>query len=76
MEFYLSFDELLGKSGNPVLLIFVPVFFFITTVLEGILIMRQQGAYPWKNASVLTGYPGQGGRASTTCSEIPFADRR
>ena len=51
MEFYLSFDELLGKSGNPVLLIFVPVF-FITTVLEGILIMRQQGAYPWKNASV------------------------
>src|SRR4051794_13907644 len=51
MEFYLSFNELLGKSGNPILLVFVPVF-FITTVIEGILIMRQQGAYPWKNASV------------------------
>ena len=31
MEFYLSFNELLGKSGNPILLVFVPVF-FITTV--------------------------------------------
>ena len=45
MEFYLSFDELFGKAASPVLLIFVPVF-SIATVLEGFLIMRQQGAYP------------------------------
>ena len=54
MEFYLSFDELLGRTASPIIVILAPVF-FITTVLEGLLIMRQQGTYPWKNASVSLG---------------------
>jgi hypothetical protein len=40
MEFYLSFNELLGKSGNPIILIFVPVF-LVATLLEALLIMRR-----------------------------------
>jgi sterol desaturase/sphingolipid hydroxylase (fatty acid hydroxylase superfamily) len=51
MEFYLSFDELLGKTASPVILIFFPIF-LVTTLLEGLLIRRRQGAYPWKNAGV------------------------
>jgi sterol desaturase/sphingolipid hydroxylase (fatty acid hydroxylase superfamily) len=51
MEFYLSFEELLGKTATPVISIFVP-FFLVATVLEALLIMRRQGAYPWKNAGV------------------------
>jgi hypothetical protein len=48
MEFYLSFTELLGKSGNPLILIFLPR--FLVTTLEALLIMRRQGSYPWQNA--------------------------
>jgi len=33
MEFYLSFDELLGKTVSPVILIFLPIF-LITTLVE------------------------------------------
>jgi hypothetical protein len=51
MEFYLSFDELLGKTASPVILIFLPIF-LITTLVEGLLIWHRQGAYPWKNAGV------------------------
>ena len=51
MEFYLSFDQLLGRTANPVIMIFFPIF-LATTVLEGLLISRRQGAYPWKNAGV------------------------
>ena len=51
MEFYLSFDELFGKTASPVILIFFPIF-LVTTLLEGLLIRRRQGAYPWKNAGV------------------------
>ena len=51
MEFYLSFDELLGKSASPVILVFLP-FFLIMTVLEALLILRRRGTYPWKNAGV------------------------
>jgi len=54
MEFYLSFNELLGKSGNPFILIFLPLF-LVTTLLEAVLIMRRQGAYQWQNAGVSTG---------------------
>ena len=36
MEFYLSFDGLLGKTGNPVILIFVPLF-LVATLLAFIL---------------------------------------
>jgi sterol desaturase/sphingolipid hydroxylase (fatty acid hydroxylase superfamily) len=54
MEFYLSFDQLLGKIGNPVILIFVPLF-LVATLLEALLIMRRQGAYPWQNAGLSSG---------------------
>ena len=54
MEFYVSFDELLGKTASPVILIFLPIF-LITTVVEALLIWRWQGAYPWKNAGVSIG---------------------
>ena len=54
MEFYLSFNEMLDKSGNPLILIFLPVF-LVTTLLEGLLIMRRQGGYPWQNAGLSTG---------------------
>src|SRR5262252_4226128 len=47
MEFYLSFDELLGT----VMLIFLPIF-LITTLVEGLLIWLRRGAYPWRNAGV------------------------
>jgi sterol desaturase/sphingolipid hydroxylase (fatty acid hydroxylase superfamily) len=48
MEFYLSFNELVGRN---MMVIFLPVFLLVI-VLEGVLIFRQQGTYPWKNASV------------------------
>ena len=51
MEFYPSFEELLGKSTSPVTLIFGPIF-LATTLLEGLLIVRRDGVYPWKNAGV------------------------
>ena len=35
MEFYLNFNELLGESASPVLLIFVPVFFITTVICSG-----------------------------------------
>lgn len=48
MEFYLSFNELVGKN---MMVVFLPVFLLVI-VLEGVLIFRQKGIYPWKNASV------------------------
>jgi sterol desaturase/sphingolipid hydroxylase (fatty acid hydroxylase superfamily) len=54
MEFYPSFDQLLGKSVSPIILIFLPIF-VITTLVEGLLIRHRQGAYPWKNAGVSVG---------------------
>jgi hypothetical protein len=51
MEFYLSVSELLGKTANPLILIFVPIFLF-TTLAEALLILHRQGTYPWKNAGV------------------------
>src|SRR5437870_12113668 len=40
MEFFLSFNQLLGKSANPLILIFVPLF-LVATLLEALLIMRR-----------------------------------
>jgi sterol desaturase/sphingolipid hydroxylase (fatty acid hydroxylase superfamily) len=51
MEFYLSFEQLLGRGANSVALIFLPLF-LIMTVLEGLVILYRQGTYPWKNAGV------------------------
>jgi sterol desaturase/sphingolipid hydroxylase (fatty acid hydroxylase superfamily) len=48
MEFYLSFDELLNRN---MITVFLPVFILVI-VIEGVLIFRQQGTYPWKNAGV------------------------
>ncbi len=51
MEFYLSFEQLLGRGANSVALIFLPLF-LVMTVLEGLVILYRQGTYPWKNAGV------------------------
>ncbi|HUC11673.1 MAG TPA: sterol desaturase family protein [Stellaceae bacterium] len=51
MEFYLDFDQLLGRTSNPATSILLPVF-LLATVVEGLLILRRQGSYPWKNAGV------------------------
>ena len=53
MEFYHSFNELLDKSGNP--LTDFPAGFPRHDLLEGLLIMRRQGGYPWQNAGLSTG---------------------
>ena len=54
MEFYLSFDEFMGKTASPIMLIFLPIF-LITTLVEGLLIWHRQKVYPWKNAGVSIG---------------------
>ena len=51
MEFYLSFDQLLGRGANSVILIFLPLF-LIMTALEAVIILHRQGTYPWQNAGV------------------------
>jgi sterol desaturase/sphingolipid hydroxylase (fatty acid hydroxylase superfamily) len=51
VEFYLSFQQLLGRGANSVALIFLPLF-LIMTALEAFIILRRQGTYPWKNAGV------------------------
>ena len=47
MEFYLSFEQLLGRGANGVALIFLPLF-LIMTVLEGLIILYRQGPIPGK----------------------------
>jgi hypothetical protein len=49
MEFYLSFHQLLGRGGNSLALIFLPLS-LVMIVLEGSIILYRQGTYPWKNA--------------------------
>src|ERR1700722_13866808 len=44
MEFYLSFQQLLGRGANGVALIFLPLF-LIMTVLEGLIILYRRGTY-------------------------------
>jgi len=51
MEFYLSFHELLGRGGNSLAIVFLPLF-LVMTVLEGLIILYRRGDYPWKNAGV------------------------
>ncbi len=51
MESYLSFSQFLGRTANPVILVFVPIF-VVATVFEAVLIMRRHGGYAWKNAGV------------------------
>jgi sterol desaturase/sphingolipid hydroxylase (fatty acid hydroxylase superfamily) len=51
MESYVSLNDLLQKTSNPVLAVFLPIF-LATTVIEGLLLWRRQGEYPWKNACV------------------------
>ena len=38
MEFYLSFHELLGRGGNSLAIVFLPLF-LVMTVLEGLIIL-------------------------------------
>lgn len=54
MQFYLSFEELLGRTADLVMTISFPVL-LAATFLEGLLISRWRGAYPWKNAGVSVG---------------------
>src|SRR5262250_2346996 len=53
MEFYLSFSELLSKSPNPMLLVFLPIFIF-TILAEALVIQARHGSYSWKNTGVST----------------------
>jgi len=43
MEFYLSFNELLGRGGNSLAIIFLPLF-LVMTMLEGLIILYRQGS--------------------------------
>lgn len=51
MESYISLNDLLQRTSNPVLAIFLPIF-LATTGLEAILLLFRRGEYPWKNACV------------------------
>ena len=51
MESYISLNDLLQRTSNPILAIFLPIF-LATTGLEAILLLFRRGEYPWKNASV------------------------
>jgi len=51
MESYISLNDLLKRTSNPILAIFLPIF-LATTGLEAILLLFRRGEYPWKNASV------------------------
>src|SRR5215467_2325945 len=51
MESYLSLNDLLQRTSNPILAIFLPIF-LATTGLEAILLLFRRGEYPWKNACV------------------------
>lgn len=52
MEFYISFHQMLGETPVASLIPIVLTMIVTVTVIEGIFIVRQQGSYPWKNASV------------------------
>ena len=56
MEFYPSFEELLGKSTSPVTLIFGPIF-LATTLLEGLLIYAEVGYTHGKMQVCLSAWP-------------------
>jgi len=51
MESYISLNDLLQRTSNPVLAIFLPIF-LATTGLEAILLLFRRREYPWKNACV------------------------
>jgi sterol desaturase/sphingolipid hydroxylase (fatty acid hydroxylase superfamily) len=53
MEFYLSFQELLSKFPNTIILVFVPIFIF-TILVEALVIQARHGSYSWKNTGVST----------------------
>jgi sterol desaturase/sphingolipid hydroxylase (fatty acid hydroxylase superfamily) len=51
MEAYPSLTDLLSRSPNPAIAIFLPVF-LATTLLEMLVILIREKSYPWKNAGV------------------------
>ena len=53
MEFHLSFQELLSKFPNTIILVFVPIFIF-TILVEALVIQARHGSYSWKNTGVST----------------------
>ena len=52
MEFYISFEQMLGRTAASPLIPIVLAIIASVVVIEGIFIIRRQGSYPWKNASV------------------------
>jgi sterol desaturase/sphingolipid hydroxylase (fatty acid hydroxylase superfamily) len=51
VEFYLSFEHILSRGANTVTMVFAPLF-LIMIVLEGLILLRRHGTYPWKDAGV------------------------
>ncbi|HTR87257.1 MAG TPA: sterol desaturase family protein [Reyranella sp.] len=52
MEFYLTFDQLLGRvESRPVYLIVIATVIF-SVIAEALLLFRRDGKYPWKDASL------------------------
>lgn len=51
MEAYPSLTDLLSRSPNPAIAIFIPIF-LATTLLEMAVLLLRNRTYPWKNAGV------------------------
>ena len=51
MEAYPSLADLLSRSPNPAIAIFIPIF-LATTLLEMVVLLFRNSSYPWKNAGV------------------------
>src|SRR5262249_37304539 len=53
MEAYPSITDLLSRSPNPAIAVFIPIF-IATTLLEMVVLLIRNKTYPWKNAGVST----------------------
>ncbi|UYN97076.1 MAG: hypothetical protein KIT25_09140 [Enhydrobacter sp.] len=52
MEFYPSFEHLLGAHFAVVIVLSIAIFLMM---VEAVLLVRRDGSYPWKNASTSIG---------------------
>ena len=52
MEFYLSFEQILGRAGQYAPAVIALGLFALAVLIEGFFLARRDGTYPWKNASV------------------------
>src|SRR5262245_34135212 len=51
MEFYLSFDQLLGRFSSHLPVLALPLF-LIAIAVEAIFVFRREHGYPWQSAGV------------------------